>query len=99
MSVVTANHGRTVQRSFDHMLKRHPRRNYKGKFDSKFLAIKDRIPLWNYSAGDRVRVITGVHKGKFGTIDYVNRQSNHVCLVEPEFQVHLASFRLKGVRS
>lgn len=84
--------GRFIQRTFDHLLVRSPKRSSQGvptRVQSKpqFVHVHDRIPLWNISRGDRVRVISGSRKGKIGTVDYVDRERNRIFLNELEFCV------------
>jgi transcription antitermination factor NusG len=85
--------GRFVQRSFDHLVVKHRKKDYKPRVPPRvnsvpaFVHAKDRIPLWNISSGDRVRVNAGDHKGKIGTVNYVDREKNRVFLSEPEFAV------------
>lgn len=84
--------GKRLQRTFDHLLNTAKKRAGQGvptrvQSDPKFVQPKDRIALWNIAHGDRVMVRTGKHKGRFGTVDYVDRTHNRVFLAEPEFGV------------
>ena len=83
--------GRFLQRSFDHLIntrtKKFERLPSRVSSSAPFVPPKDRIPLWNISHGDRVRVISGDKKGKIGTVDYVDRTNNRVFLNEAEFHV------------
>ena len=94
ISMATASNprtaGRFIQRTFDHLLVRSPKRSSQGvptrvQTKPQFVHVRDRIPLWNISRGDRVRVISGSRKGKIGTVDYVDRERNRVFLNELEF--------------
>ena len=86
-----AERGRFLQRSFDHLIntrtKKFERLPSRVSSSAPFVPPKDRIPLWNISHGDRVRVISGDKKGKIGTVDYVDRTNNRVFLNEAEFHV------------
>ena len=84
--------GKLAQRSFEHLIetgKKSDRKLVPRRVQHKpaWVNPKDRIPLWNVSAGDRVKVLAGSNKGKFGTVDWVNRSMNRVYLRETEFSV------------
>ncbi|MBW0510626.1 hypothetical protein O181_050341 [Austropuccinia psidii MF-1] len=52
-----------------------------------FVHFKDRIKFWNLTAGDRVIIAdcTQRFRGKIGTIYWVDRTTNRLGLLEPEF--------------
>ena len=95
--------GRSLQRSFDHLVqigRKRDRPNVPVRVSSRppFVHVKDRIPLWNISHGDRVRVNSGSKKGKIGTVDYVDRENNRVFLAETEFCVGYILWRCRARR-
>lgn len=52
-----------------------------------FVHFDDRIKFWNLTAGDRVIIADCIQKfrGRIGTIYWVDRTSNRLSLIEPEF--------------
>lgn len=58
-----------------------------------FVHFADRVKFWNISAGDRVIVAdsTQTYRGKIGTVYWVDRTTNRLTLLEPEFWVSFFS--------
>lgn len=85
--------GKRLQRSFEHLLQGGRKYDKAARLPARlqrappFVHVKDRIPLWNISHGDRVMVNSGSKKGSIGTVDYVDRPNNRVYLDETEFRV------------
>ncbi|KAK4693775.1 hypothetical protein P7C70_g8868, partial [Phenoliferia sp. Uapishka_3] len=54
----------------------------------RFVQVKDRIPFWHIAPNDTVVVIKGGAevKGKSGTVDRVDRETNRVYLKQSDFQ-------------
>jgi len=54
-----------------------------------FVQVKDRIPFWHVAPGDRVKLVRGDSelKGRTGTVDRVDRETNRVYLKEGHFSV------------
>ncbi|CAH7690222.1 hypothetical protein BY996DRAFT_4581974 [Phakopsora pachyrhizi] len=52
-----------------------------------FVHFADRIKFWNLTAGDRVIIAncTKDYRGKIGTVYWVDRTTNRLSLIEPEF--------------
>lgn len=59
-----------------------------------FVQVKDRIPFWHVAPGDRVKLVRGDSelKGRTGTVDRVDRETNRVYLKEGHFSVKKRQF-------
>lgn len=88
--------GKSLQRTLTHL---RPPPVKGGKFampipthfrpGMRFVQVKDRIPFWHIAPSDQVIVIKGGAdvKGKTGTVERVDRETNRVWLKQSDFQV------------
>ncbi|GAA6060429.1 hypothetical protein JCM10212_002197 [Sporobolomyces blumeae] len=93
--------GRSLQRTLAHLA---PPPTKGGKFampipshfrsKPPFVQVKDRVPFWHVAPGDRVKLVKGDSelKGKCGTVDRVERETNRVYLKEADFSVKKRQF-------
>ena len=99
-TMVARDLGRSLQRTLTHL---RPPPIKGGKFAMpipthfrpapRFVAVEDRIPFWHIAPNDLVTVIKGGDevKGKTGTVDRVDRETNRVYLKQDDFKVSLSS--------
>ncbi|KAL8277888.1 hypothetical protein RQP46_009707 [Phenoliferia psychrophenolica] len=93
--MVARDLGRSLQRTLTHL---RPPPVKGGKFampipshfrpTPRFVAVKDRIPFWHIAPNDQVVVVKGGPevKGKSGTVERVDRETNRVWLKQADFQ-------------
>ncbi|KAG0150744.1 hypothetical protein CROQUDRAFT_651992 [Cronartium quercuum f. sp. fusiforme G11] len=94
--LLSAHHQISKQTDFNHLVHHALPAAAKGtssrpaagiRKDFYFVHFSDRIKFWNLTAGDRVIVAdcTREYRGKIGTVYWVDRTSNRLALLEPEF--------------